>query len=167
MVDTLAEELLEQAKLLLTLPSNQANLRRAVSAAYYSLFHLLIRSTVSKWSDPLHQARIGRIFEHERMRRISAATVKSLEAKTGAGASTSLAESTLLSELKAVAQSFIVLQQARVDADYNLEHSLEPDYASGQVARANAAFESWKIAGDSEAAREYMFSLLFKEKERA
>ncbi len=40
MVDSLPEELLGPAKLLLTLPPNQANLRSAVSTAYYALFHL-------------------------------------------------------------------------------------------------------------------------------
>ena len=48
MVGKLPEELLEQAKFLLTVPPNQANLRSAVSAAYYGLFHLLIRATVLK-----------------------------------------------------------------------------------------------------------------------
>lgn len=81
MVDSLPEELLEQARILLTFPPNQANLRRAVSTAYYGLFHLLIRGTVLKWIDPNHRARIGRMFEHERMKRVSGATIKSLGAE--------------------------------------------------------------------------------------
>ena len=39
MVDSLPEELLEQARMLVTLNPNQANLRRAISTAYYALFH--------------------------------------------------------------------------------------------------------------------------------
>ena len=85
MVSELPEELLEQAKLLLTLQPNQANLRRAVSAAYYALFHLLVRATVLKWSDPLQQARIARIFEHERMKKISGTTIKSMETEIDPG----------------------------------------------------------------------------------
>ena len=77
MVSELPEELLEQAKLLLTLPPNQANLRRAVSTAYYAVFHLLVRATALKWNEPLHQARIARMFEHERMKRVSGLTIKS------------------------------------------------------------------------------------------
>ena len=166
MVDSLPEELLEQAKLLLTLPPNQANLRRAVSTAYYGLFHLLVRSTVLKWSDPIHQARIGRMFEHKRMKEISAATIKSFGAETGSGASNSM-EVIRRTELTKVAQAFIILQQARHDADYNLEHPLDPATAAAQVDRANSGFVSWEIASESEDAREYLFSLLFKEKERA
>jgi uncharacterized protein (UPF0332 family) len=78
MLNELPEELPEQAKILLTLPPNQVNLRRAVSSAYYSVFHLLIREASLKWSDPLHQARIARMFEHERMKRISGVTAKTL-----------------------------------------------------------------------------------------
>jgi len=166
MVDTLPEELLDQAKLLLSLPPNQANLRRAVSASYYSLFHLLVRSTVLKWSDPIHQARIGRMFEHARMKKISAATIKSGGGETNHGASNSM-EVTRRTELTNVAQSFIILQQARHDADYNLDRPLDPADAVAQVDQAHSAFVSWGIASDSEAAREYLFSLLFNEKERA
>ena len=166
MVDSLPEELLEQAKLLLTLPPNQANLRRAVSTAYYGLFHLLVRSTVLKWSDPIHQARIGRMFEHKRIKEISTAMIKSFGAETGSGASNSM-EVIRRTELTKVAQAFIILQQARHDADYNLEHPLDPATAAAQVDRANSGFVSWEIASESEDAREYLFSLLFKEKERA
>jgi uncharacterized protein (UPF0332 family) len=49
----LADELIDQAYHLLSLdhpkPPKQVNLRRAVSAAYYSLFHLLIDEAVGDW----------------------------------------------------------------------------------------------------------------------
>ena len=166
MVSELPEELLEQAKFLLTLPPNQANLRRAVSTAYYGLFHLLVRSTVLKWNEPLHQARIARIFEHERMKKVSGTTIKSMDAEIDLGDSNSI-EIVSRTELAKVAQSFIVLQQARHDADYNLEKPLDPADAMAQVNRANSAFVSWETARNSEFAKEYLFSLLFKEKERS
>ena len=166
MVDSLPEELLEQAKLLLTLPPNQANLRRAVSTAYYGLFLLLVREAVLKWSDPVHQARIGRMFEHERMKKISGAAIKSLGGEIDLGDPNSL-DIVRRIELTKVAQAFIILQQARHDADYNLERPLDPADAVAQVDRAAAAFVSWNVTRGSEVAREYLFSLLFKEKERA
>src|SRR5271166_4054693 len=109
MVTELPEQLLEQAKFLLTLQPNQANLRRAVSTAYYGLFHLLIRATALKWNEPLHQARIARIFEHERMKKVSGATIKSIGADTDPGDSNSI-ELISRTELTKVAQSFIILQ---------------------------------------------------------
>ena len=63
-------------------------------------------------------------------------------------------------ELTKVAQSFIILQQARHDADYNLEKPLDPADAIAQVNRANSAFVSWEMTRSSEVAKEYLFSLL-------
>lgn len=166
MVSELPEQLLGQAKLLLTLEPNQANLRRAVSAAYYGLFHLLVRVAVMMWSEPLHQARIARLFEHERMKRVSAATIKSMGTGNDLGNSNSI-EVISRTELTKVARSFIVLQQARHDADYNLEKPLDRDDAIAQVNRANSAFASWEMTRDSDIAKEYLFSPLFKEKERS
>ena len=166
MVSELPEQLLEQAKSLLTLPPNQANLRRAVSTAYFALFHLLVRSTVLKWNEPLHQARIARIFEHERMKKVSGATIKSMGAEIDSGDSNSTGVISR-TDLTKVAQSFIILQQARHDADYNLEKPLDPADAEAQVNLANSAFVSWEMTRNSEFAKEYLFSLLFKEKERS
>ena len=70
-------------------------------------------------------------------------------------------------ELTKVAQSFIILQQARHDADYNLEKPLDPADAIAQVNRADSAFVSWEMTRVSEVAKEYLFSLLFREKERS
>ena len=144
MVNSLPEELLEQANLLLTFPPNQANLRRAVSTAYYGLFHLLIRSAVMKWSDPLHQARIARMFEHERMKKICGGTIKSIRAEIDFDDSNST-EARCWTELTKVAQAFIILQQARHNADYNLESPLDPADAMAQVKEANAAFVDWEL----------------------
>jgi ABC-type sulfate transport system substrate-binding protein len=48
-------------------PETQANLRRAVSTAYYALFHLLIGDACKNWSRPEQRARLARNFEHARM----------------------------------------------------------------------------------------------------
>jgi len=166
MVSELPEQLLEQAKFLLTLEPNQANLRRAVSSAYYALFHLLIRATVLKWNEPLHQPRIARIFDHERMKKVSGATIKSIGPDIDSGDSNSI-EVITRTELAKVAQAFIILQQARHDADYNLEEPLDLADALAQINRANSAFRSWEMTRNSDLAKDYLFSLLIKEKERS
>jgi len=56
------------------------------------------------------------------------------------------------------------LQQARHDADYNLEELLDPADALAMVNRANSTFISWEMTRDSEIAKDYLFSLLFKDK---
>ena len=50
MLNELPEQLIAQAELLIRDPdANEASVRRAVSAAYYALFHLLIRDAVANW----------------------------------------------------------------------------------------------------------------------
>ncbi len=46
----------------------QASLRRAVSTAYYALFHLLIDEAVSKWAVERQRSILARTFEHGRMK---------------------------------------------------------------------------------------------------
>ena len=70
-------------------------------------------------------------------------------------------------QLAQVAQAFIILQQARHDADYNLEEPLDLADAMAQVNRADSAFRSWEMTRNSNVAKDYLFSLLFKERERS
>src|SRR5580658_2808224 len=65
-----AEDLLELARHLALEPTGarQACLRRAVSTAYYALFHLLISEATLNWGRPELRSELGRFFEHGRMR---------------------------------------------------------------------------------------------------
>ena len=49
----------------------QARLRRAVSTAYYAIFHLLIYEATANWSRPEQREKLARAFEHRQMRRAS------------------------------------------------------------------------------------------------
>jgi hypothetical protein len=67
------EDLLQQAyDLAYKEPTDpkQASLRRAVSTAYYALFHLLVDEAVSKWAVERQRSILARIFEHGRMKGI-------------------------------------------------------------------------------------------------
>src|ERR1019366_7574245 len=46
----------------------QSSLRRAVSSAYYALFHLLISDFVLNWKRPDQRVRLGRMFDHSKMK---------------------------------------------------------------------------------------------------
>src|SRR5712692_10126463 len=50
---------------------HQASLRRAVSTAYYALFHLLISETTANWARPELRAILGRCFDHGPMKTAS------------------------------------------------------------------------------------------------
>ncbi len=68
-------ELIEHANFLvdLNVPNDpkQVDLRRAVSAAYYALFHLLTSEAARNWKHDRHQARFARIFDHRPMKTCS------------------------------------------------------------------------------------------------
>src|SRR5216684_8102629 len=76
-----ADDLLELAKDLANLhPKNphQASLRRAVSTAYYALFHLLISEATSNWSRPELRAILARVFDHGPMKQAADKKVSEL-----------------------------------------------------------------------------------------
>src|SRR5947209_5185965 len=68
-----ADDLLEQAYHLANMDigrPKQASLRRAVSTAYYALFHLLIDEAVGNWSVIRQRSILARMFDHGKMKRI-------------------------------------------------------------------------------------------------
>ena len=106
------EELLESAiSLFQVTPQTQANLRRAVSSAYYALFHLLIGEACQNWVRQEQRARLARKFEHGRMLEASRRCVESYR---------KAAEGSMEKHLFTVAHAFFQLQEARHAADYDL-----------------------------------------------
>src|SRR5271155_1029818 len=76
-----AHDLLELAQDLANLHSEnprQANLRRAVSTAYYALFHLLISEAIVNWNRLEVRPALGRIFDHGKMKAACEAKVREL-----------------------------------------------------------------------------------------
>ena len=71
----LAQDLLQQADHLATYEGanpSQASLRRAVSTAYYALFHLLIEEAGLRWQGSSEACNgLGRGFQHGPMKNIS------------------------------------------------------------------------------------------------
>ena len=66
-------DLLEQARHLANREPKrpkQASLRRAVSAAYYTLFHLLCIETARNWKRPAERGTLARMLEHLPMSRV-------------------------------------------------------------------------------------------------
>jgi hypothetical protein len=139
----------------------QASLRRAVSTAYYSMFHLLIHESVSAcvgFGPSTTHREIGetvaRWFTHTRMAEVCAQfagpTAKSKlrqalpKGAGGVGGAASVAASTAL---QAVARTFLNLQQARHDADYDLSKGFTRQGTLTLVDQAEQAFNDWTAAG--------------------
>ena len=77
----------------------QVDLRRAVSAAYYALFHLLTTEAAQNWKHQSQRYRFARMFDHGRMRKCSS-SVSSRPLPTNP------AEIATATDLKLVADSF-------------------------------------------------------------
>jgi uncharacterized protein (UPF0332 family) len=145
------DDLLEQAyDLAQKEPSNpkQASLRRAVSTAYYALFHLLIDEAVSKWSVQRQRSQLARTFEHGKMKGICNEVVET--AKSGG---------MVLPELSVVARNFIQLQQHRHTADYDNSKQWSSSQVLNVLALATDAFAAWQAIAMQDAAQDFLLQL--------
>ncbi len=149
------ELLLQAAELVHKEGATQADLRRAVSAAYYSLFHLLISETVANWSLDSSRNSLARMFEH----RVMAKASESFVSKTIAAAN---ADPAVVQKLPAVARAFSLLQEKRHTADYDNGTTWSLAQALNGVQMAQTAFRNWSAVRTEKVAQDYLVSLLIK-----
>lgn len=146
---SLHADLLDQAWRLATQEPRrprQASLRRAVSAAYYALFHLLVDAATKPFAGGGSQFAglrhlLARGYEHRTM----------VEASKSFGGGTlpaairqTIGPSVVPADLRFVAESFVLLQQSRHDADYNLALTWTRADTLVLVNRAAAAYTAWR-----------------------
>jgi hypothetical protein len=128
---TLPQDLLAQATHLSTLEARrpkQASLRRAVSAAYYALFHYATDAIAAQTagSDRKLRLRIARSFSHGVLKE----TCTAITAANKGGWTrpqtrvAGLFDLPLETEIATAADSFVQLQEARHSADYDLAEPL-------------------------------------------
>jgi len=156
------DDLLAQARHL-ALPDKrrpkQANLRRAVSAAYYALFHLLT-SECAHQLVPVNpaglSAQVRRAFDHATMRQVCRVIV---DVNSTLCTSFHLKAST---DLREVADAFSSLQDARHSADYDLSSNWERKDVILKLQDAEAAFTAWRRVRGSDEASVFLIALLMK-----
>lgn len=150
----LAAELLAQAHFLATVDSgvpSQANHRRAVSSAYYAVFHLLISEALALLIPAQPRGlreRVSRAFQHSEMQKICLTLAKGdLSDRFG-----TLFALGVSGDLRTVAVRFGILQQARHTADYDVGQVFTPFVALARVDDAQRAFSSSdRVRGTDEA----------------
>ena len=146
--------LLEQAQFLANLDTRrprQANLRRAVSTAYYALFHLLTTASVANWKKPRQRAALARIFEHRKM--IDACT------KTR-GKQFPNPHHASVRHLRTVANTFSQLQQYRHTADYDNSKKWTRTEVLAHIGLAAVAFDNWTTIVREPIADDFLLQLL-------
>jgi hypothetical protein len=109
-----AEELLDQAYLLLNKESKnprQASLRRAVSTAYYAVFHLFVQDACANWNAPAVRENLARAFSHQTM-------YKACTAAENAAYPLPV-QPAVAARMRSIARAFRELQEQRHLADYS------------------------------------------------
>jgi uncharacterized protein (UPF0332 family) len=150
------DHLLEQARLLANLEKNrprQASLRRAVSTAYYALFHLLTTAAVHNWKTARQRALLARAFEHRRMHEACKKTngKQFLNSKPSS-----------VRELRSIANTFMQLQQHRHTADYDNSKRWTRTEVLTHIELAAAAFDSWNVISKEPIAEDFLLLLLIQ-----
>jgi hypothetical protein len=151
------DDLLTQAlQLVHVSPPSQLTLRRAVSAAYYAVFHFLIFEATSHWSNAPLRTALGRAYDHGIMKTASNRILNTKDFPfTGE-------DPTVVSQLRFVAQTFSQLQEDRHFADYNLTKDLDQVEALTQVKSAEKLVNTWPSIRGEQITQAYLVSLLVK-----
>jgi hypothetical protein len=158
---SLHEDLLAQAQQLAQWDARrpkQVNLRRAGSSAYYALFHLLTSETSALFAiEPGLAWRINRTLNHGDMKKASTMIAND---KVPKAVQSPRAGYATPADLKTVANTFVRLQEARHEADYDLSRVFRRQEVLDHVQWARQAFEAWERVRKTDDARLYLACFL-------
>ena len=133
----------------------QASLRRAISTAYYALFHFVIDEATANWSQSEFRPLLGRVFEHGKMKQASykfsggKSVIPPFEKRA-----------TPADHLRLVASTFIEAQEQREDADYDVTRRWSREEVEMQIESVADAFRSWMAVRGQPDAQEFLVMLL-------
>ena len=139
----------------------QASLRRAASASYYAVFHLLV-DEASKRMFPGHDRAslrhcLARAFVHGDMKKVAQQfSNDGVSPKLSPG----LNGQALQPELVGVATAFVELQQARHEADYDVARRFTRREVLDLLEGAEQAFTDWRHVRKSVQADTFLAGLL-------
>jgi uncharacterized protein (UPF0332 family) len=156
------DDLLQQALLLVhkePRSPRQASLRRAVSAAYYSLFHLLVSEAVANWGRANLRAALGRAFDHGNMK---AASNRLQDPRQFPFVGQ---DPRAVAALRSVGKTFAQLQEKRHIADYDNTTFWTRTDALSQIKSAEQAFAIWRSIRNEQIAQAYLVSLIVKKRD--
>lgn len=161
---SLPHDLLEQARHLAAREPKkprQASLRRAISAAYYAIFHLLVSKGVARFSPNRPQGlrlQMRRVFSHADMKDVC---------RSFAGGNLPVATRNLIAQpiepdLQFIAERFDQLQEARHEADYDASASFTRTEALQRVEAAEEAFAAWRRVRNNPNATIFLAALMLQ-----
>lgn len=125
----------------------QSSLRRAVSTAYYAVFHLLVADFVRHWRIPEQRARLGRIVDHGG---ISGTIFKIQDRRQPTAVEAELGD--LLAKLTQ-------LQKDRIEADYNVGKNWSATDVKRTLDVADEVFLSWRRIRNERIAQDHFLAI--------
>ncbi|MFN7924245.1 MAG: hypothetical protein U0Q16_29355 [Bryobacteraceae bacterium] len=146
----LADDLLEDARHLAAKGDAEQRTscrRRAISTAYYALFHLLIEDFVAQWPLADQRARLARMFDHRKMR------------DAGLEPADRTRPTQTEAAIESVRTAFRQLQADRHRADYDLSWNIVSTDVADAIALAEDAFSKWRSVKTENVARHYLLSM--------
>jgi len=159
-------DLLEQARHLTNREPKrpkQASLRRAVSAAYYALFHLLAMETAKNWKRVAERPTLARMLDHGQMGKVCASKRDELneyfKGHPSAGRQREIAE-----HLHTITSTFVLMLQHRHTADYDGATKWSRTDTLEKIQLVEAAFKSWREIRSEPVAQKFLVSLLLRER---
>lgn len=160
------QDLIEQAEHLVyrdPRKPKQANLRRAVSAAYYAVFHYLVQEACrtqmgTQHTVSPHRRILGRAFGHANMKKackpFAGGTLPDRLCK-------GLDSPYVSSEIQTVAATFVELQDKRHQADYDLTEPFRRNEAWSFIKSAERAIETFGHGSVSDEERRFFLACLW------
>jgi hypothetical protein len=157
----MTDDLLSQARTLATFDTRgrprQANLRRAVSAAYYAVFHFLVHEACcvqfgTQHAQAAYRHALGRAFTHQAMKQacisfgggtLKETVIKGLPRDSAGNYS-------IGREIREIAKTFAELQEKRHLADYDLSERFGRDDVLGLIEQAENHVASFRDLPASE-----------------
>jgi NOL1/NOP2/fmu family ribosome biogenesis protein len=146
----LADDLLVDARHLAArgdVEKRSSCMRRAVSTAYYAVFHLLVEDFVEHWEFEDQRARLARMFNHQKMRD-APFTPKDKKNPTA-----------IEIEIINVITAFGQLQKDRHRADYDLGWNIVQTDVADAITLAEDTFTRWRSIRSHEIARHHLLSM--------
>ena len=146
----LSNDLLEDARHLAAMgdaESRESCWRRAISTAYYAVFHLLVEDFVSNWPFTDERSRLARMFDHRKMR------------EAGFAPKDKQNPTPVESVIVEVRTAFGQLQSDRHRADYDVGWRIAGTDVADAVDRAEEMFVKWRSIRTDDLARHYLLSM--------
>ena len=137
--------------------AGQAHFRRAVSTAYYALFHLLVSDATLNWNVVEFRPKLARFFEHGNMKSVSLRFVSDLKRKFSETIEPQ-------ASLYIVADTFVQAQEERELADYDVAQEWTQTEVLDRIQAVRFAFGRWRTIREQPLAQGYLIALLGKKR---